>query len=364
MDLLVQLLGAAVVLVVLQDVFFTVLFPGSGHGLVRRPLSRWVWAVFRRLPYRSSQSRRRLLSYSGPVQIAVTIVVWLLLLVVGWAMVFQPALGNGVVASSGTTDTGWAAAVYFSGFALTTLGTGDLVPSTGAYRLLTVTESAVGFVTISLVVTYFLSVYNALTARKTAAARLHHRTYGTGDGVRLLTGLAEDGDLRGAQDEVARLADFVQQLFETHRSYPVLRYFHFPEVSYALPRVLITALDLATVISSTLDPQRYGRLLHGPATAQLTTASQQLLHELVPRAANAAPDGANERQWRQRHAAVVRMLSEAQVSLAPDSLDAYVRRRSTWDRQLRDLADATLYDWKDIEPASDPQAALIDEAPA
>jgi len=142
-DLLVQLLGAAVVVVVLQHGFFTVLFPGSGHGLVRRPLPRWVWTVLPRLPYRSPQSRRGLLSYNGPVQIAVTIVVWLLLLVLGWALVFQPALGNGVVASIGTTDTGWAPAIYFSGFALTTLGTGDLVPATGAYQLLTVTEAAV-----------------------------------------------------------------------------------------------------------------------------------------------------------------------------------------------------------------------------
>jgi len=38
---LIQVVGAVVVFAVLQDVFFTVLFPASGHGLLRRPLTRW-----------------------------------------------------------------------------------------------------------------------------------------------------------------------------------------------------------------------------------------------------------------------------------------------------------------------------------
>lgn len=40
---LIQVVGAVVVFAVLQDVFFTVLFPASGHGLLRRPLTRWPW---------------------------------------------------------------------------------------------------------------------------------------------------------------------------------------------------------------------------------------------------------------------------------------------------------------------------------
>jgi hypothetical protein len=44
--------GAILVLAVLQDVFFTVLFPASGHGLLRRPLARWNWALRRWLEHR------------------------------------------------------------------------------------------------------------------------------------------------------------------------------------------------------------------------------------------------------------------------------------------------------------------------
>ena len=46
-------------------------------------------------------------------------------------MIFKPALGSAVQASSGPTDAGWATAFYFSGFNLTTLGVGDLSSKTG-----------------------------------------------------------------------------------------------------------------------------------------------------------------------------------------------------------------------------------------
>ena len=124
----------------------------------------------------TGQRRRNLLSYSGPVLITVTLSVWFLLLVLGWAMIYQPALGTAIRASSGPTDTGWATAVYYSGFNLTTLGVGDVAANTGAYRLLTVAEAAVGFAFFSMVITYFLSVYSSLTSRNAFAQGLHHLT--------------------------------------------------------------------------------------------------------------------------------------------------------------------------------------------
>ena len=175
--------GGAAVALTLADVFFTVLFPAGGHGPVRRPLSRETWQAFAVLGRRlRAPIRRRFLAYSGPVQITTTILTWTTLLVVGWAMVFRPALGHGIEAAHGSTDTGFATALYYSGFALTTLGTGDVVPTTDSYRLLTVVEAALGF-------------------------------------------------------SVFTLAEFLTHTSETHRSSPVLRYFHFREDRYALPRV-------------------------------------------------------------------------------------------------------------------------------
>ena len=122
------------------------------------------------------QRRRNLLSFSGPVLFTISFMAWLMLLVIGWAMIYKPALGADITASSGPTDPSWATAIYYSGFNVTTLGVGDVSAKTALYRLLTVTEAATGFAFFSLVITYFLSVYSELTSRNAFAQGLHHLT--------------------------------------------------------------------------------------------------------------------------------------------------------------------------------------------
>ncbi|HEU4676356.1 MAG TPA: potassium channel family protein, partial [Motilibacteraceae bacterium] len=249
MSVVLPLVGALVVLAVAQDVFSTVLFPASGHGVIRKPLSRAVWGVFAALAGRSHGERRRnLLAYAGPVQIVTTIGVWFLLLVVGWACIYQPALGAAITASKGPTDTGFATALYVSGYAVTTLGTGDVVAQTGSYRLLMVLEAASGFITFTMVISYFLSVYSQLPSRNAFAQALHDKTGGSGEAAALIVGLTDGEDLGRLPQELSEMASFLRHTAQTHRSYPVLRSFHYRQEFYALPQVLLVCLDTASVL--------------------------------------------------------------------------------------------------------------------
>ncbi len=348
-----QALGCAVVLLTLADVFFTVLFPASGHGPIRRPLSRGTWRCFaflgRRLPH---GTRRRFLAYSGPVQITVTILTWVTLLVVGWALVFQPALGHGIRASKGATNTGLGTALYYSGFTITTLGTGDVVPTAGVYRVLTVVEAALGFSVFTMVLTYFMSIYSALISRKSFAAALDHRTFGTGVPVQLLVGLAEGDALPQARDQLSTLAEFLTHTSETHRSYPVLRYFHFRHVRYALPRLLLIALEGAALVRSGLAVERYRGLIRSSGVYQLSTAGLEALEELLPRV---RPREATEEQrvcWDKRFRTCVEELRVAGVEVVPDvdqGAREYAALRERWDAPLRALSADMLYHWEEIE---------------
>ena len=348
---LLRLGGTAVLLVTLSDIFFTVLFPASGHGPLRRPLSFLVWRAFRWLARGFHGPRRRqVLAYVGPTLVAVSIAVWPILLTVGWAMIIYPALGSGVVASGGQTPHTWMTAIYFSGFSVTTLGNGDIVPATGAYRLLAVTEAAIGFSVVSMVITYFLSIYNAIVQRKTFAASLDHRTMRTGDSSQLVAGLARQGDVTAVVDQLSTTGEFLQRLFETHQSYPVLRYFHYREVRYALPRVLLVTLDTAALITSALR----GGDEQGVRDAALTLvdgAARDLLGELLDRR-RAASAPVREELLRARYAQAVDRFREAglRVREEPGAVEDYLRRRGTWEEQLRTLADVMLYDWAEIEP--------------
>ncbi len=133
-----RVVGVVLALAVGEDIFYTVLFPGSGRGVLRVPLGRGVWRLFRLAARVTPRRRDRLLAYSGPVLVTVNVGVWVLLLAAGFAFIDWPALGSAIRASSGPTPRGFATALYYSAYALTTLGTGDIVAKTDLYRLLMV----------------------------------------------------------------------------------------------------------------------------------------------------------------------------------------------------------------------------------
>jgi hypothetical protein len=342
------ILGAVVVLTVLQDVFTTVLFPSSTRGVIRKPLSRAVWAGFRGLARRLPAARgRRLLTFSGPVIITVNLAAWVVLLVVGFAWIYQPALGDGIRAASGSTDTSWTTALYYSGFSGTTLGVGDVAATSGVYRLLTVVQAALGFGGITMAITYFLSVYGNLTARNAAAQGLHHRTAGTGDAAELVVGFADGGDLAAGRQELASTAGYFRHLCQSHGFYPVLRYFHYERTAYALPRVLLLALDATALIRSAVD-DRHGEVLRSRSLDELLRAGSDLLDQLVPDVEVDPPPRQREERWRHRYADARKVLDAAGIAVVDDP-DAYVSLRAEWDDRLRALSDGMGYRWGDID---------------
>jgi len=345
-----RVLGAVLVLIVAQDVFVTVLFPASGRGIIRKPLSSTIWHLFRAIAKRAGYHRRRnILAYCGPTEIAAVLTVWFVLLIIGWAMIYQPVLGTAIRASSGgVTDTSWATAIYYSGYLITTLGTGGVVPKTGLYRLLAILETASGFVTISMVITYFMSVYSSLTTRNAFAQGLHHATAHTDDAAQLLVMLADGADLPDARSYLATTAASLRQIFQTHRSYPVLRYFHYREPYYALPRILLTVLDTTALCASALDRQRYSNIVDSAALYELRAAALALLHELIPAVESRTPTSSDNEQWAERYRAATTQLAAAGLHTSTDITNGtrqYLLDRAHWDRPLRHLAHAELYPW-------------------
>ena len=352
LDTILQVIGGILVLAAVADVFLTVLFPASGHGIIRPPLSNATWEVFKFFGRRLQGRRRRnFLSYNGPTVILVTFGGWIVVLLVGFAMIYKPALGDGIQAASGLTDEGWVTELYFSGYCLTTLGVGNVVPAGDLYRMLTIAEATVGFAFFSMAITYFLSVYSNLPGRNAFAHGLHLLSDRTGDSAVTLARLANGSDLSGVQQHLSSKTAFLRQTYQTHRFYPVLRYFHYREKFYGLPRVLLTALDTVTLLRSAIDPNRYGRLLQTPEIDELVQASLALAGELVKDATPEPPSADDRAAWRKRYRSGVQILSEAGVSTNPDlsaGADLYVSLRSEWAAPLQKVADGILFEFDDI----------------
>ena len=345
-------------LVALSDIFLTVLYARDGAGLLSDRLHKGVWRLFRSAARRLPRFKQRLLAFAGPLLLVVTALFWVGLLLLGFSLIAWPALGAQIRANSGPTPTDFAAALYYTGYNLTTLGTGDFVPHTPFYRLLTIFEAAVGFSVLTLALTFFTSVYSALVRRNTFALGLHHRALGTADAAVFLTQLAPGGDFSSARSELSGVADELLNLYESHHFYPIMHYFRFEGEAYSLARVALLTLDTVTLIRSALDERVYRSFVHSAAIAALWGGGTQLLEGVSaislpnPRPGKVEELAAeSERLWRTHYLRATETLRNGGIAVTKDlgaGADSYVALRREWGEYVAAFADYMAYDWNEI----------------
>jgi hypothetical protein len=235
-DWIVTLLGAAVVLAVLRDIFHTLWHP-SGHGGTGRRVLAAVWRVGR-----PRQGNRRVRALAGPLAMVVVVMAWVALIVLGWTLVYWPHLDDGFFISEAlqqSTRGGLLDALYLSMVTLATLGFGDIVPTAEWLRVAVPLQAMLGFVLLTAVVTWVLQVYPALTRRRALAIRLS--VLRRADAVRTL---AED-DVPMAATLLEDLAGEVVQARVDLAQYVETYYFRDLEESVSLPANISMAVDLA-----------------------------------------------------------------------------------------------------------------------
>ncbi|MEC4816499.1 MAG: potassium channel family protein [Scytonema sp. PMC 1069.18] len=355
MKFLAYVVGVGIIILCLTDIYLTVLFPSLGTSILSLPLGQRLWGLFRWVACNIPLKKEKLLSHSGPTLMIITVVMWLSLLIVGFALIVWTQLGSAIQASEGKTPTDFITALYYSGFTLTTLGTGDLTPKTDIQRFLMIFQSALGFSIFTLTITYLLSVYTALVRRNTFALSLHHRSAGTADAAEILARLGASGELSGVQQDISQLARDLINLLESQHSYPALLYFRFHQNYYALPRILFLAMDTVTLIKSALNTKKHKALVDSTAVAELWGGGLQLLIEIsrlfsLKACANQTNDNL-EQVWRERYYDAVERLKQEGIETAPDleaGANLYISLRQRWNFYLTGLTNHMAYDWGEI----------------
>lgn len=357
MSFLVQLLGVGLVIISLSDIYLTVLYPRLGSSWIGSQLGKRIWQLFLLVARAIPGKGDRLLSYCGPTLVVVVVVVWVALLINGFALIFWTELGTSIQTSEGQTPTDFFTALFLSGSSITTLGPGSLMPKTGIYQLLIVLETGLGFSTFTLTITYLLSVYSALIRRNTFALSLHHQTAGIADAAEVLARLGADGNLNSAQQNISDTAKDLINLLESQHSYPVLLYFRFRQTYYAIPRILLLAMDTATLIKSALNQEKHRPLVYSTAVAELWGGGLQLLTELsgsfMPKR-RPKIDHELEQVWRQRYYQVVARLQSEGIETAVDleaGANSYISLRYQWGGYLTLLTNYLAYEWSEVAPA-------------
>ena len=330
-----QALSALLVLVVLLDIFLTVLHARIGTGLGSEKLARLTWRLFCGLGKLLGPRRGKILSFCGLLIVVLLVLAWASALTLGAALVMCPMLGTSIRASSGDTPTDFTAALY-AGSSMAIEGASDFTPHTSVARLLFLFNSLVGASILSLTLSYLVQVYSALQRRNALGLKVGLLTAGTGDAAELVAGL----EPRGIQRRVLEPGGARSRRDGREGSTPLLPrtfYFRFPEVRYSVSRISLVALDAVTLIRTVLDDERYGCLKETASVTQLWHASMMLLTTLegaflpggLPDATE-PPDEQTVERWRERYAAAAARPRQANIQTASDKRTGEDLRLAAW----------------------------------
>jgi len=263
MGWLISVGGAVLVSVVLRELFQTLWHP-SGRGRFDEWVPRALWRV-------SGRGGRRLSTVTGPLSLLLVVLSWVVLTVLGWALVYWPHVPSSFSFGTGLqpgTRADLLDSVYLSAVTLTTLGFGDVVPTAGWLRLAVPLEALIGFAILTAAVSWGLQVQPALTRRRVLATRLDQlRRAGAVEQLPALHPTA------GA-DLLFDLAGAIAQTTVDLTQYAVTFWFRDAGSSSSLPASIGTAQDLARRGSTAEHAEL--RLAAGTLTAALSDLARLL----------------------------------------------------------------------------------------
>src|SRR5436190_10939487 len=277
MTIVEQIAGAAVTVVVLLDIFLTVLYARAGTSLLSSVVARTIWHACRRGSQPFGATRGKVLSFCGPVILVALIFVWAAGLALGAGLIMHPHLGGGIRASQGATPTDFVSALYAGASSLSFVGAGDFKPQSGVFRALYMLNSLIGMSVMSLVLTYVMQIYNALRSRNALGLAIQTLSDNTGDAAELIAGLGPQGQFDSGFTTLSSLAFNTSAIKESHHFYPLLFYFRFAEPYYSVSQTATVLFDTVSLLKSALRDEDNGWLKESATIAQCWRAAMLLV---------------------------------------------------------------------------------------
>ena len=250
----IGLIGLALIVVVLWDVFETIVLPRRVTRRFRltRAFYRLVWYPWSTIAhtFRKSKKRETFLSVFGPLSLLGLLVFWAVTLVFGFA-VLHYAFGSNIGVSAG--HAGFFSDLYYSGTTFFTLGLGDITPTGPAARAITVVEASVGFGLLALVIGYFPVLYQAFSRREVNISMLDARAGTPPIAAELLRRHQEGQSLESLDQFLRDWEMWAADLMESHLSYPVLCFFRSQHDNQSWLAALNTVLDTCSLVMVGID---------------------------------------------------------------------------------------------------------------
>jgi hypothetical protein len=257
--------GVVIIWMVLLDAFETVVLPRR----VLRNFRLTAW-FYRRtwIPWRNIASRiktvsrqQNFLGYFGPLSLILLMAFWATGLIFGFALIQRGIGGHEQLSGEPLT---FGKIIYHSGETFFTLGYGDIVPTSGAARALSVIEAGMGFAFLGVVIGYIPVVYSSFSRREIQISMLDARAGSPPSAAELLLRLAGRSEDPGVDQNVFDdvLRDWERwsaELLESQISYPVLTFFRSQHSNQSWLAALTTILDVTSLVLTGIEGVQPGQ---------------------------------------------------------------------------------------------------------
>ena len=240
MDVVLALLGAAVVVATWASVITTLVVPRRSRDRISKAVDRVVDKAYRMATrrVRDYTSRDKRLASQASTTILFQLIVWLSLFYVGFALLLQPF-----------DERGAAHAFAQAGSSLFTLGYAG--PTHATLTAVDYLAAATGMVVVALQIGYLPTLYAAFNRRETEVTLLSSRAGTPAWGPEIL---ARTRFGFGAEDEGAVMDQlylgwerWAADVSESHTNYPVLTRFRSPAELSSWLVALVAVLDSAAL---------------------------------------------------------------------------------------------------------------------
>jgi Ion channel len=143
--------------------------------------------------------------------------------------------------------------LYMSGTTFFTLGLGDVTPMPGVGRVLVVTEVALGFIFLALVISYVPIIYQAFSRRELRISLLDSRAGSPPTAVEILRRNCVGKNVEELRMLLHDWEVWCADILESHLSYPILAFYRSQHDQQSWVEALTVILDTCALILTAID---------------------------------------------------------------------------------------------------------------
>jgi ion channel len=257
MRLLAVIFGIALIILVAQDAFETIVLPRRVTRRIRLTklfyrVTELGWNSIGQM-IRSSARRDSFWGYLAPLSLLALLLFWAALFILGYGLLLW---GLALPLSALRNTISFPTYLYLSSTTFFTLGLGDVSPLPGLGRFLMVSEAALGFIFLALVISYVPVLYQAFSRRELRISLLDARAGTPGTAVELLRRNCVGKTGEGVEELRLLLHDWeawCADILESHLSYPILAFYRSQHEGQSWVGALTIILDTCALVLTTID---------------------------------------------------------------------------------------------------------------